>query len=385
MSANEKYLIVGAGFSGAVLARQLIENTDVEIHIIDERQHIAGNCHTERDTSTNIMVHTYGPHIFNTNRQDVWDYISRFGEFHPFINRVKAEVEGQIYSMPVNLHTINQFFKTTLNPQQARHLIEQKANSLIEEPQNFEEQALKFLGPELYYAFFYGYTKKQWGCEPSELPASILKRLPLRFTYDDNYYNAHYQGIPINGYTEIVRNILNHERIKVSTGVAFDHSMSNLYNHVFYSGPIDRYFEYKLGRLSYRTVTFERSEAEGDHLGNAVINYPDANVAYTRIHEHKHFTPWEKHDKTVYFKEYSKETMENDTPYYPKRLAADMNIFERYLALARTQSKISFIGRLGTYKYMNMDQAIGEILDFSQEVISSRQKNQPIPALSQNI
>lgn len=358
------FLIIGAGFSGAVIAEQLSKNPVNKILIIDEREHIGGNCYTERDSETNIMVHKYGPHIFNTDNKEVWDYIQKFCEMIPFINRVKSVYKNKVYSLPINLHTINQFFGKSLNPEGAEKFIESIAKNDIDNPQNLEEQAMKFLGEELYKAFFYGYTKKQWGCEPIELPASILKRLPVRFNYNDNYYANAYQGIPKDGYTAIFEKMLEAPNIKVKLNTKFDTSwdLSN-YEHVFYSGPIDAFFDFKYGRLSYRTVYFERAIAEGDYQGNAVINYADPEIPYTRVHEHKHFTPWEKHEKTIYFKEYSKETEESDTPYYPKRLKDDMEKLVLYENEVKKLNKISFVGRLATYRYMDMHHVIAEALE----------------------
>lgn len=377
---SHKFLIVGAGFSGAVLAHQLAEQLDCSIDVWDERDHVAGNCHTSRDAETGVMVHEYGPHIFNTDKKEIWEFVNRFVEFKPFINRVKANYKNNIYSLPVNLHTINQFFGKSFGPEEARAFISSQADTSIEEPASFEEQALKFIGPDLYKAFFYGYTKKQWGCEPSELPASILKRLPVRFNYDDNYYNNIYQGIPVNGYTELVEKLLNHPKINVSLGKKFSNSreISDMYDHVFYTGPIDAFFDYKFGRLGYRTVTFEKHVADGDHQGNAVINYCDQEVPHTRVHEHKHFAPWEQHEKTVYFKEYSKETTEEDIPYYPKRLEADKNILQAYRTEAQLSTNVSFLGRLATYRYMDMHHVIGEALQFSASfIISLRSGDKP--------
>ena len=364
---QHKFLIVGAGFSGAVLANQLAAQLDCIINVWDERGHVAGNCHTKRDAETNVMVHEYGPHIFNTDKKEIWDFVNNFVEFKPFINRVKANYKGNIYSLPVNLHTINQFFKKTFGPEEAKAFISELGDKNITDPQSFEEQALKFLGNDLYKAFFYGYTKKQWGCEPSELPASILKRLPVRFNYNDNYYNNIYQGIPVNGYTELVEKLLDSPKINILLNKKFQYSDDLLaqYDHIFYTGPIDAFFDYKFGKLGYRTVTFEKHTADGDYQGNAVINYCDETVPYTRVHEHKHFAPWEQHDKTVYFKEFSKETTENDIPYYPKRLDPDKKILAAYRTEALKSSNISFLGRLATYRYMDMHHVIGEALDFA--------------------
>jgi UDP-galactopyranose mutase len=367
--STKRYLIVGAGFSGAVVAEQLSRKQDCHILVIDERPHIGGNCYTERDKNTGVMVHQYGPHIFNTDNKEVWDYINRFGEMIPFINRVKIVYEGQVYSMPINLHTINQFFGKTLNPQEAKEFIEQLADKSIEEPKNFEEQALKFLGNDLYRAFFYGYTKKQWGCEPSELPASILKRLPVRFNYNDNYYNNPLQGIPKDGYTAIFEKMLDHPSIELKLDTKFDAGFDiSRYDHIFYTGPIDAFFEYKYGRLSYRTVFFEKHEADGDYQGNPVINYADMDIPYTRVHEHKHFTPWEQHDKTIYFKEYSKETEPADIPYYPKRLKDDMEKLTLYQDEVTKLKNYTFLGRLATYRYMDMHHVIGEALDIIKNI-----------------
>jgi UDP-galactopyranose mutase len=378
---QHKFLIVGAGFSGAVLANQLAEKLDCVIDVWDERNHIAGNCYTERDADTNVMVHQYGPHIFNTDKKEIWDFVNTLTEFKPFINRVKANYKNNIYSLPINLHTINQFFNQSFTPQQAKEFIESKGDKNIIDPKTFEEQALKFIGKELYEAFFYGYTKKQWGCEPSELPASILKRLPVRFNYDDNYYNNIYQGIPVNGYTELVQKLLAHKKINVLLNKKFNFNANVLstYNHVFFTGPIDAFFNYKFGTLGYRTVTFEKFTTDGDYQGNAVINYSDTDVAYTRVHEHKHFAPWEQHQKTVYFKEYSKETTATDIPYYPKRLQADKEILLHYRNQAMQTKQVSFLGRLATYRYMDMHHVIGEALDFSKAAIAAIINQQPLP------
>lgn len=361
--ADKKYLVVGAGFSGAVIARKLAEQ-DNQVLVIDKRNHVAGNCHTERDSETNIMVHKYGPHIFNTNDKNVWEFINIYGNMKPFVNKVIANTEKGVFSMPMNLLTLNQFFSVKLSPSDVESFIEIKQEN-IPNPKNFEEQALSYLGKELYYNFFYGYTKKQWGCDPKELPASILKRLPIRFNYDDNYYNSKYQGIPENGYTEIVANILNHKNITLELGKTYDKQINSDFHHVFYSGALDEYYDYKFDRLGYRTVFFEEEITKGDYQGNAVINYCEENIPFTRIHEHKHFAPWETHEKTVVIKEFSKETKVNDEPYYPKRLNKDKEILEKYRTYAkRCKENVSFVGRLGTYRYLDMDKVIAEALAY---------------------
>lgn len=380
--STSRFLIVGAGMAGSVLARELVTRGDCTVLILEEREHIAGNCHTARDDRTGVMVHTYGPHIFNTDRADVWEYVNRFADFGPFVNRVQACTGRGVFSLPVNLLTINQFFGKTFNPTEARQFISSLGDQSIGEPANFEEQALKFLGRELYDTFFYGYTKKQWGCEPSELPASILKRLPIRFDYDDNYYDTAFQGIPREGYSEMVRRILEHERISVQLNARFESRDRGKFDHIFFTGPLDAFFDFQLGRLGYRTVTFERIDAVGDYQGNAVMNYPGLEVPHTRVHEHKHFTPWETHERTVAFREFSKETSPDDLPYYPKRLAPDLELLRAYQALAGNEVGVSFLGRLATYRYLNMDQVIGESLDFAGQFAASLARGEKRPSFS---
>ena len=361
---EKKYLVIGAGFSGAVVAEQLSQRENVKVVVIDERNHIGGNCYTERDKETGVMEHKYGPHIFNTDNQEVWDYVSQFCKMIPYVNRVKAVYKGAVYSLPINLHTINQFFNKTFTPEEAKLFITSLGDQSIIEPANFEEQAMKMIGKDLYQAFFYAYTKKQWGCEPTDLPASILKRLPVRFNYNDNYYANPLQGIPEDGYTAIFEKMLDHPQIELRLNTKYDESFPvEEYEHIFYTGPVDAFFNYKYGRLSYRTVFFEKGYAEGDYQGNAVINYSDEFVPYTRVHEHKHFTPWENHEKTIYFKEFSKETQEEDIPFYPKRLPDDLKKLELYQEEVEKLDGFTFLGRLATYRYMDMHHVIGEALD----------------------
>ncbi|MBX6320024.1 UDP-galactopyranose mutase [Pigmentiphaga sp.] len=359
------FLIVGAGFSGAVIARELAQ-AGHRATVIDQRDHVAGNCHSARDEETGVMVHVYGPHIFHTDNERVWQYINRYGEMMPYVNRVKAISQGRVYLLPINLHTINQFFGKTLSPREAKVFLESQADLSIESPQTFEEQALRFVGRELYEAFFKGYTLKQWGVPPSELPASILKRLPVRFNYDDNYFSHRYQGMPRNGYTEIVQAILDHPGIEVRLKTPFEPSMRQDADHVFWTGPLDAWFGFSLGRLGYRTLDFEVIRGEGDLQGTAVINYCDAEVPYTRISEHKHFSPWEQHEKSIAYREYSRSCSERDIPYYPIRLVKDKALLERYVQRARMERGVTFVGRLGTYRYLDMDVTIKEALEVAE-------------------
>lgn len=357
-----RILIVGAGFSGAVIARELA-NLGYHITVIDSRSHVAGNCHTERDDHTNIMVHKYGPHIFHTDNEIVWDYINQFGEIIPYVNRVKAITGHQVYSFPINLHTINQFFDKTFNPKQAQEFIARKSNSKISATKNFEEQALKFVGVELYEAFFKYYTIKQWGIEPNQLPASVLKRLPVRFNYNDNYFNHQYQGMPKHGYTQIVLNILQHPNIQLHLNTSYTQTMQDNYQHIIWTGALDAYFMHKLGRLRYRTLDFEVFYGNGDLQGNAVVNYCDNKYPFTRITEHKHFSPWEKHDRSICYTEYSRNCGESDIPYYPIRLVDDKVLLNQYMTLACQTNGVTFVGRLGTYRYLDMDITIKEALE----------------------
>ena len=368
---RDTIMIVGAGLSGAVIARSLAQ-AGHRVEVIDQRPHVAGNCHTARDPQTGVMVHVYGPHIFHTDDAEVWDYVNGFATFMPFRNRVKITAGGAVYALPVNLHTINQFFGKTMNPEEAEAFIATKADLTITEPRTFEEQALRFVGRELYEAFFAGYTRKQWGCDPADLPASILKRLPLRFNYDDNYFAHRFQGIPAEGYTAMVERILDHEGIRVTLGRRFSRDMAGDYRHVFYAGPLDAWFDHADGRLGYRTLDFERFTYEGDYQGCAVMNYGAPDVPYTRITEHKHFAPWESHEGSVLYREYSRACTADDIPYYPIRLVDDRALLARYVARAEEETGVTFVGRLGTYRYLDMDVTIREALDCADLYLRDR-------------
>lgn len=366
--------IVGAGFSGAVIARELA-NGGIPSLVLDKRSHIAGNCHTHRDPETNVMVHAYGPHIFHTAHVHVWEYIRQYCTMKPYVNRVKTTVGGSVYSLPINLHTINQFFGTTLLPDEARSFLASKARKDITDPSSFEEQALSMLGEELYKAFFYGYTRKQWGVEPSSLPASILKRLPVRFNYDDNYFAHPFQGMPEDGYTDIVARILEHPLIEVRLNASYDRSFeqttSEAFLHTFYSGAIDEYFGYTFGQLGYRTLRFERHRFDTeDRLGAAVMNFGDYDVPFTRCAEHKHFSPWDTTTKgTVCFYEYSAPCGRDDIPFYPIRLVDEKQMLSQYVSLASEAQGVTFVGRLGTYQYLDMDETIHRALETAAQAL----------------
>lgn len=367
--------MAGAGLSCAVIGRKLAEMGH-KVTVFEQRDHVAGNCHTARDDNTGVMLHIYGPHIFHTDDEEVWKYVNYFMEFVPYINRVKAVTKGKVYSLPINLLTINQFFNKTMSPKEAEDFIRtEQADLNISEPKSFEEQALRFVGRELYEAFFKGYTLKQWGIHPSELPASILKRLPVRFNYDDNYFSHRFQGMPKYGYTQMVENILNHPNIVVHLNTKFDKSSMGDFDHIFYSGTIDGFYDYELGRLPYRTLDFVQKEGEGDIQGCAVLNYCDESIPFTRITEHKHFSPWESHKKSVYYEEYSRTCEENDIPYYPINLLAENQLLEKYQRKAEVEQKVTFVGRLGTYRYMDMDVTIREALNTVESWLNQHSHN----------
>lgn len=368
MARSGEVLIVGAGFSGAVVARELAE-AGIPTRVIDQRPHIAGNCHTERDPETGIMIHQYGPHVFNTDKEHVWTYVNRFAEFGPYINQVKAMTPLGVFPLPINLHTLNQFFGKTMGPDEAKAFLATQGDATIGEPANFEEAALKHLGRELYETFFKGYTLKQWEADPREIPASVFARLPIRFNYNDCYYDVPYQGIPRDGYTSLVAGILEHPQIRVELGVSFQHDQIPAYRHTVYTGPIDAFYGFSLGKLGYRTVRWDRETLQGDAQGNAVINYPDLSVPWTRKIECKHLTPWEQHEQTVLCTEFSQETGPRDEPYYPKRLPKDKDLLEQYQAMADQEERVTFLGRLGTYRYLDMDDTIDEALQAGGKLI----------------
>jgi UDP-galactopyranose mutase len=284
--------------------------------------------------------------------------------------------------LPVNLHTINQFFGQTMRPDEARAFIETQADLTITDPQTFEEQALRFVGADLYEAFFKGYTQKQWGCSPTELPASILKRLPVRFNYDDNYFFHEFQGMPKDGYTSMIEKILDHPSITVRLETAFSREMAVEYDHVFFSGPLDGYFDYELGRLGYRTLDFERFIYDGDYQECAVMNYGEVSVPYTRITEHKHFSPWESHDGSVCYREFSRLCEEGDIPYYPIRMVEEKALLTDYVVRARQERGITFVGRLGTYRYLDMDVTIREALDTARIFLDARSNETAVPVFT---
>ncbi len=350
------YLIVGAGLYGAVFARQAAQ-AGKRCLVIDKRDHIAGNIYTYE--CEGIQVHQYGAHIFHTNNREVWQYISQFAEFNRYTNSPVANYKGEIYNLPFNMNTFNKMWGV-ITPAQARARIEeQKAAAGITEPKNLEEQAISLVGTDIYEKLIKGYTGKQWGRPCTELPAFIIQRLPVRFTYDNNYFNALFQGIPVGGYTEMVRRLLGDTEVRLREDYLSDKARWDaLAEKVVYTGPIDAYFGYRLGALQYRSVRFETETLDMENYqGNAVVNYTDAETPYTRIIEHKHFE-FGTQPKTVISREYSAEWKPGDEPYYPVNDQKNGALYAEYKKLADAEPNVLFGGRLGEYKYYDMDRVI---------------------------
>ncbi len=361
METSYDYLIVGAGLTGAVFAHEA-RKAQKRCLVIDRRTHIAGNIYTRREDG--IDIHEYGAHIFHTSLEPVWRYVNRFAEFNNYINAPVAVYGEELYNLPFNMNTFSKMWGIR-TPAEARAIIEeQKAACAVEEPQNLEEQALSLVGRDVYEKLVRGYTEKQWGRSCTELPASIIKRLPVRFTYDNNYFNDRYQGIPVDGYTALVEELL--EGTEVRCGVEFRELIAeqpSIATRIIYTGPIDEYFDYRLGNLEYRSLRFETERLEEENWqGNAVVNYTERAVPYTRIIEHKHFT-FGAQPVTFITREYPASWQPGDEPYYPINDERNTELYERYAELAREEGDVVFAGRLGGYKYYDMDKAIDAAFD----------------------
>jgi UDP-galactopyranose mutase len=344
--------------------------------IIERRSHIGGNAYSEIDGSTGIEVHKYGAHLFHTPNREVWDYLHRFTSFTNYTHRVFASHKNQVYALPINLATICQFFGRHFTPDEARALIKEQAGELGgKAPENLEEKAISLIGRPLYEAFIRGYTAKQWQTDPRDLPEAIITRLPVRYTFDNRYFNDPYEGLPVNGYTAIFEKMLRHDLIDIRLGIDFFDIKESLSARmpVVYTGPIDRYFEYRAGELGWRTLDFEEDvRPVGDFQGTSVMNYSDENVPYTRILEFRHFHPERDYqrEKTIIVREYSRFASRNDEPYYPIDTPADKRTYLAYKALAEEMPNVIFAGRLGTYRYLDMHQAIGAALKcFSSTIL----------------
>ena len=356
MNKHYDYLIVGAGLYGAVFAQKAMEAGKTCL-VIEKRDHIAGNIYTE--AVEGIQVHRYGAHIFHTNNDEVWNYVNRFATFNRYTNSPVANYKGEIYNMPFNMNTFNKMWGV-ITPAEAQAEIErQRAAHYVAEPKNLEEQAINLVGTDIYEKLVKHYTEKQWGRPCTELPAFIIKRLPVRFIYDNNYFNALYQGIPVGGYTAMVEKMLEGAEVRLGVDYLADKAAWDaVADKVVYTGPIDAYFGYKLGALAYRSVRFETETLDMENYqGNAVVNYTDADTPYTRIIEHKHFE-FGTQPKTVISREYSAEWKVGDEPYYPVNDEANGALYQQYKALAEGEEKALFGGRLGEYKYYDMDKVI---------------------------
>ena len=356
------YLIVGAGLSGAIFAYEATKRGK-KVKVIDKRDHIGGNIYCENVEGIN--VHKYGAHIFHTSNKKVWDYVNQFAEFNNYINSPLANYKGSLYNLPFNMNTFYAMWGTK-TPQEVKDKIaEQTAHMKDVEPKNLEEQAIKLIGPDIYEKLIKGYTEKQWGRSATDLPAFIIRRLPVRLTYDNNYFNDTYQGIPIDGYTQIVEKMLNHENIDVETNVDFFANKEQYmkdFPKIVFTGMIDEFFDYKLGELEYRSLRFENETLDMENYqGNAVVNYTDAETPYTRIIEHKHFE-FGNQEKTIITKEYSKTWEKGDEPYYPVNNDRNNHLYKSYKKLADEQGHVIFGGRLGHYRYYDMHQVIGVAL-----------------------
>ncbi|MBA2464959.1 MAG: UDP-galactopyranose mutase [Nocardioidaceae bacterium] len=365
---NVDLVVVGSGFFGLTIAERCAKELGLKVLVLDRRGHLGGNAYSEPDPETGIEVHRYGAHLFHTSNKTVWDYANRFTEFTGYQHRVYTSHQGQVYPMPINLGTINQFFDAAYSPDEARALIkEQSAELGDKEPQNFVEKGVSLIGRPLYEAFIAHYTAKQWQTDPEQLSADIISRLPVRYTYDNRYFSDTYEGLPVDGYTAWLERMADHSNIEVRLDTDFFDVADELKGTVpiVYTGPVDEYFDSCEGELSWRTLDFEREVVDtGDFQGTPVMNYPDPDVPYTRIHEFRHFHPERDYrtDKTVIMREFSRFAEKGDEPYYPVNTAEDREKLLRYRELAEREPLVLFGGRLGTYKYLDMHMAIGSAL-----------------------
>jgi len=365
-------VIVGSGFFGLTIAERVATQLNKRVLVLERRSHIGGNAYSEAEPETGIEVHKYGAHLFHTSNKRVWDYVNQFTEFTNYQHRVFAKVKDQVYSFPMNLGLINQFFGKSHTPDEARELIAKQASEYrTEDAQNLEEKAISLVGRPLYEAFIKGYTAKQWENDPKELGANIITRLPVRYTFDNRYFNDTYEGLPVNGYTAWLEKMAEHENIEVRLNVDYFDVRDQIPagTPTVYTGPLDRYFDYSAGKFTWRTVDFESEVVQtGDFQGASVVNYNDEEVPYTRIIEFRHFHPERKHyptDKTVVFREFSRFAKDDDEPYYPINTPENREKLEQYRELATAEAKernVIFGGRLGTYKYLDMHMAIGSAL-----------------------
>lgn len=366
-------LVVGSGFFGLTIAERAATELGKKVTVIERRNHIGGNAYSEAEPETGIEVHRYGAHLFHTSNETVWEYVNRFTTFTNYVHRVYSNYEGEVYPLPINLGTINQFFRAAYGPEEARALIaEQASEHDSKTAQNLEERGISLIGRPLYEAFIRDYTSKQWQTPLTELPAEIISRLPVRYTYNNNYFSDTHEGLPTDGYTAWLERMADHPNIEVKLDTDFFDESQPLNKNavvgkvpVVYTGPVDRYFDYAEGELSWRTLDFEEEVLEvGDFQGTSVMNYAGSEVPYTRIHEFRHFHPERDYpkDKTVIMREYSRFATRDDEPYYPVNTPDDREMLLKYRERADAEDRVIFGGRLGTYQYLDMHMAIGSAL-----------------------
>ena len=372
------YLIVGAGFAGSVLAERLANAHGARVLLVDRRPHIGGNAYDEKDAA-GILYHKYGPHIFHTNSEQVRDYLSQFTEWRPYEHRVQAQVRGQLVPIPINRTTLNMLFDANLRTdEEAADYLALRAEP-VEEIRTSEDVVINAVGRELYELFFRGYTRKQWGLDPSELDKQVTSRIPTRTNTDDRYFGDTFQAMPLNGYTAMFESMLDHPLIEVRTGVDFADLKDEAFeiaDYLIYTGPIDEYFDFRFGKLPYRSLKFDHRTLEQECFQPvAVVNYPDPDVPYTRISEYKHLTGQQAPNTTI---TYEYPSAEGD-PYYPIPRPENQELFKKYEALADATDNVTFVGRLATYRYYNMDQIVGQALATFRRLDEKRQKGRPQP------
>lgn len=369
---NADLVIVGSGFFGLTIAERAATELGLKVAVLDRRHHIGGNAYSENEAQTGIEVHRYGAHLFHTSNERVWEYVNRFTAFTNYQHKVYTSHNGEVYQMPINLGTINQFFRSSMGPGEARALIQEQAGELAgTDPSNLNDKGIQLIGRPLYEAFIKHYTGKQWQTDPKDLPASIISRLPVRYNYDNRYFSDTYEGLPVDGYTAWIERMADHPNIEVVLNTDFfddgDFGRKQVLGQVpvIYTGPVDRYFDYAEGDLSWRTIDLEQEVLPiEDFQGCAVMNYPDEAQKYTRIHEFRHFHPERSYtkDATVIMREFSRFAEKGDEPYYPVNTSDDRSKLLAYRDLARGENNVLFGGRLGTYKYLDMHMAIGSAL-----------------------
>lgn len=379
---NSDLLIVGSGFFGLTIAERAATTLGLKVTVIDRRPHIGGNAYSSADPDTGIEVHEYGAHLFHTSNERVWEYVNRFTAFTDYTHRVYTNYRGEVYPLPINLGTINQFFRASYTPDEARALIAEQASEIATSAAtNLEEKAISLIGRPLYEAFIRDYTEKQWQTPATELPASVISRLPVRYTYDNRYFNDTHEGLPVDGYTAWIERMADHPNIEVRLDTDFFTAADGMDKAsavgsvpIVYTGPIDRYFDYAGGELAWRTLDFEREVLPtGDFQGTSVMNYADASVPFTRIHEFRHFHPERTTyptDRTVIMREFSRFASRDDEPYYPVNTPADREALLAYRELQQGEKDVFFGGRLGTYQYLDMHMAIGSALSMFDNTIA---------------